>query len=208
MILAAVDIEDPKAFRNLAETAQSPTDGMDVDGYSAINTVISNTAEGLPYISNTNDSTLNPRFSQTVGLVLVRGIDVATKTLHILTPIPPQRIEQIRLQGRQIVLVHGKFDAPTWAYTEDSYERTRQDDTNTDKPLEITNEDTSEDEDEDDVGDDDGEDATMADMPLGQNAGTSTALPWVEVLRGNQKRPVGSRVWRVRRDLGRNTGGD
>ncbi|PON30445.1 protein GRC3 [Trichoderma gamsii] len=208
MILAAVDIEDPKAFRNLADTAQSPTDGMDKDCYSAINSVISNTAEGLPYISNTNDITLDPRFSQTVGLVLVRGIDVATKTLHILTPIPPQRIEQIRLQGRQIVLVHGKFDAPTWAYTEDSYERTRQEDTNADKPLEITNEDTSEDEDEDDVGDDDGEDATMGDMPLGQNAGTSTALPWVEVLRGNQKRPVGSRVWRVRRDLGRNTGGD
>ncbi|KAM0481077.1 hypothetical protein ACHAPX_003970 [Trichoderma viride] len=208
LILAAVDIEDPKAFRNLADTAQSPTDGMDKDGYSAINNVISNTAEGLPYISNTNDITLHPRFSQTVGLVLVRSIDVATKTLHILTPIPPQRIEQIRLQGRQIVLVHGKFDAPTWAYTEDSYERTRQEDTNADKPLEITNDDTSEDEGEDDVGDDDGEDATMASMPLGQNAGTSTALPWVEVLRGNQKRPVGSRVWRVRRDLGRNTGGD
>ncbi|KAM0466335.1 hypothetical protein ACHAPV_001294 [Trichoderma viride] len=208
MVLAAVDIEDPKAFRNLADTAQSPTDGMDKDGYSAVKTVISNTAEGLPYISNTKDITLDPRFSQTVGLVLVRGIDVATKTLHILTPIPPQRIEQIRLQGRQIVLVHGKFDAPTWAYTEDSYERTRQEDTNADKPLEITNEDTSEDEGEDDIGDDDGEDATMADMSLGQNAGTSTTLPWVEVLRGNQKRPVGSRVWRVRRDLGRNTGGD
>ncbi|KAL7919292.1 hypothetical protein ACQKWADRAFT_207427 [Trichoderma austrokoningii] len=197
MMLAAVDIEDPKAFRNLADI-----DG-DGNGYSAINTIISNTAEGLPYMSNNNDITLDPRFSQTIGLVLVRGIDVATKTLHILTPIPPQRIEQIRLQGRQIVLVHGKFDAPTWAYTEDSYERTRQEDTNADKPLEITNEDTSEDEDEDDVGDDDG-DATMP----GQSAGTSTALPWVEVLRGNQKRPVGSRVWRVRRDLGRNTGGD
>ncbi|RCI13272.1 hypothetical protein L249_0119 [Ophiocordyceps polyrhachis-furcata BCC 54312] len=30
-----------------------------------------------------------------------------------------------------------------------------------------------------------------------------TEVPWVEVLRGNQRRPVGSRVWRVRRDLGR-----
>ncbi|KAL9483950.1 hypothetical protein ACSS6W_002739 [Trichoderma asperelloides] len=208
MILAAVDIEDPKAFRNLADTTQSPMDDADKDGYSAINTVISKTAEGLPYISNTNDITLDPRFSQTVGLVLVRGIDIATKTLHILTPISPQRIEQIRLQGRQIVLVHGKFDAPTWAYTEDSYERTRQEDTNADKPLEITSEDTSEDEDDDHVGDDDEEDATMADAPLDQNAGSSTALPWVEVLWGNQKRPVGSRVWRVRRDLGRNTGGD
>ncbi|RDA83953.1 hypothetical protein CP532_6911 [Ophiocordyceps camponoti-leonardi (nom. inval.)] len=35
----------------------------------------------------------------------------------------------------------------------------------------------------------------------------ATEVPWVEVLRGNQRRPVGSRVWRVRRDLGRGAGG-
>ncbi|RDA89496.1 hypothetical protein CP533_6811 [Ophiocordyceps camponoti-saundersi (nom. inval.)] len=34
----------------------------------------------------------------------------------------------------------------------------------------------------------------------------ATEVPWVEVLRGNQRRPVGSRVWRVRRDLGRGAG--
>jgi polynucleotide 5'-hydroxyl-kinase GRC3/NOL9 len=210
MILAAVDVEDPKAFRNIADTTQSPMDDTDKDGYSSIENIISQTTEGLPYISNSNDITLDPRFSRTVGLVLIRGIDTATKTLQILTPIPSQSIEQIRSQGRQIVLVHGKFDAPTWAYTEDSYGRSRQEDTNADKPLEITSEDTSEDEDEEnEVGDDDEEVATAADTPSDQNAGSSTALlPWVETLRGNQKRPVGSRVWRVRRDLGRNAGGD
>ncbi|KAM0257602.1 hypothetical protein ACHAQJ_004302 [Trichoderma viride] len=208
MILAAVDVEDPKAFRNIADTAQLPMEDMDKDGYTAVENIISQTTEGLPYMSNSNDITLDPCFSHTVGLVLIRGIDTATKTLQILTPIPRQTIEQIRSQGRRIVLVHGKFDAPTWAYTEDSYGRSRQEDVNADKPLEITSEDTSEDEDEEDVSDDDDEDATTADASSDQNAGSSTALPWVEVLRGNQKRPVGSRVWRVRRDLGRNAGGD
>ncbi|KAL7797238.1 hypothetical protein V8C37DRAFT_408026 [Trichoderma ceciliae] len=208
MILAAVDIEDPKAFRNLANSALSPMDCTDKDGYSAIESIASQTAEGLPHIPNSNDITLDPRFSRTVGLVLIRGIDTTTKTLQILTPIPPQRIEGIRSQGRQIVLVHGKFDAPTWAYTEDLYERSRQEDANADKPLEIMSQDTSDDEDEEIVGNDEEEATAESDAPSGPSAGSSTALPWVEVLRGNQKRPVGSRVWRVRRDLGRNVGGD
>lgn len=38
----------------------------------------------------------------------------------------------------------------------------------------------------------------------------AVAVPWAEVLRGGEKRAVGSRVWRVRRDLGRSgsAGGD
>ncbi|KAK4031211.1 hypothetical protein C8A01DRAFT_42310, partial [Parachaetomium inaequale] len=29
-------------------------------------------------------------------------------------------------------------------------------------------------------------------------------VPWVEMLHGSQRRAAGSKVWRVRRDLGRN----
>ncbi|KAF3068005.1 Polynucleotide 5'-hydroxyl-kinase GRC3 [Trichoderma lentiforme] len=207
MILAAVDVEDPKAFRNLASTAQLSVDGGGKDGYSAMEDFISRTTEGLPYIPNASDITLDPCFSRTIGLVLIRGIDTTTQTLQLLTPIPLQTIEQIRSQGRQIVLVHGKFDAPTWAYTEDLYGRSQQDDINADKPLEIVNEDPNEDVDEaEDV--DEEEASAESEAPSDPSAGSSTALPWVEVLRGSQKRPVGSRVWRVRRDLGRNIGGD
>lgn len=205
MILAAVDVEDPRAFRNLTSTAQLPVDSADEHGYSAIEGITSRTAEGLPYIPNSNDITLDPCFSRTIGLVLIRGIDTTTQTLQILTPIPLQTIEQIRSQGRQIVLVHGKFDAPNWAYTEDLYERSRQEDASADKPLEIASEDPN-DDDEDEDGEEE-EAAAASDAP-DPSAGSSTALPWVEVLRGSQKRPVGSRVWRVRRDLGRNVGGD
>ncbi|KAL7951507.1 hypothetical protein V8C42DRAFT_9352 [Trichoderma barbatum] len=207
MVLAAVDVEDPKAFRNLASTVQSSVGNADKDGHASIDGFISRTAEGLPYIPNANDITLDPCYSRTIGLVLIRGIDTATQTLQILTPIPPQTMEQIRSQDRKIVLVHGKFDAPTWAYTEDLYERSQQEDANADKPLEISNEDPNEDEGEDeDV--DEVEAAAASDAHSDPSAGSSTTLPWVEVLRGSQKRPVGSRVWRVRRDLGRNIGGD
>ncbi|KAL7820730.1 hypothetical protein V8C26DRAFT_393166 [Trichoderma gracile] len=208
MILAAVDVEDAKAFRNLASTAASP----DENASPAIEGMISRTAEGLPYIPNPNDIALDPRFSRTIGLVLIRGIDTATQTLQVLTPIPLQTIEQIRSQGRQIVLVHGRFDAPTWAYTEDLYQRSQQGDAGADKALQMAGVDPN-DEDEDDedevvVASNEEEAAVETDAPLDASAGSSTALPWVEVLRGSQKRPVGSRVWRVRRDLGRNIGGD
>ncbi|KAK1251669.1 hypothetical protein MKX07_007148 [Trichoderma sp. CBMAI-0711] len=209
MILAAIDVEDSKAFRNLASPATSP----DENGSSAVEGMISRTAEGLPYIPNPNDIALDPRFSRTIGLVLIRGIDTATQTLQVLTPIPLQTIEQIRSQGRQIVLVHGRFDAPTWAYTEDLYHRSQQGDAGADKALQMAgvdpNDEEEDDEDEVVVASNEEEAAVETDAPLlDPSAGSSTALPWVEVLRGSQKRPVGSRVWRVRRDLGRNVGGD
>ncbi|KAL7810064.1 hypothetical protein V8C44DRAFT_124629 [Trichoderma aethiopicum] len=210
MVLAAVDVEGPSAFRNLVNTTASP----DEDEYSAIEGMVSRTAEGLPYIPNPNDIALDPRFSRTIGLVLIRGIDTTTKTLQVLTPIPLQTIEHIRSQGRQIVLVHGRFDAPTWAYTEDLYQRSQQGDTSADRALGIAGEDANdaeEDDEEDEIVVASNEEEAAAeetDAPLDPSAGTSTALPWVEVLRGSQKRPVGSRVWRVRRDLGRNFGGD
>ncbi|KAH6605985.1 hypothetical protein Trco_005138 [Trichoderma cornu-damae] len=203
MVLAAVDVEDPKAFRNLAGTPQPALDDPSEDEYSAIEGTISQTAAGgLPYIPNPNDITLDPRFSRTVGLVLIRGIDTATKTLQILTPIPLRQIEQIASQGRRIVLVHGRFDAPTWAYTEDLHERSRQGDANAGEPHGAAGEDTSDNDDDDEEEEE--EEEEEPDAPSDPSAGSSNALPWVELLRGNEKRPVGSRVWRVRRDLGRN----
>ncbi|KAK5995657.1 Polynucleotide 5'-hydroxyl-kinase GRC3 [Cladobotryum mycophilum] len=206
MIVAAVDIEDPKAFRGLlkGDPPEAAADAMDTSGETGeLINLVSSTPEGLPYIPNPNDVALDPRYSKTIGLVLIRGINTATKCLEVLTPIPPKRIQEIKSQGRHMVLVHGKFDAPTWAYTEDLYERSGQQDESADKQLEGMNDDTSEDEDEDQEIDVDGAGATS---PSGQSAGSNAGPPWVEILKGNEKRPIGSRVWRVRRDLGRSQG--
>ena len=57
----------------------------------------------------------------------------------------------------------------------------------------------------------------MAPRPSGEKTETadhvivaadSGNVPWVETLQGSQGRGVGSRVWRVRRDLGRTEGGE
>lgn len=195
MVLAAVEIENPMAFNNMGHAgtgvvADRPTTDA---GNSSPRPIVSRTPEGLPFIPNTKDIALDPRSSHTIGLVLVRGIDVAAQTLQIITPISQKTIEQAKAANRDIVLVHGKFDTPNWAYTEDLYERSAQDEApDTDGP-EVMDEDTSEDDSE-------------AEPERVDNARDVTAIPWVEVLKGNEKRPVGSRVWRVRRDLGRSAG--
>ncbi|CAH0019134.1 unnamed protein product [Clonostachys rhizophaga] len=179
-VLAAVEIEDAKAFRDLNEEDSSMPR-------------ISRTPEDLPFIANPNDVALDPRHSHTIGLVLIRGIDTATRSIQILTPIPPQTIEQVKARGNQIVFVHGKFDAPGWAYTEDLYLRSGDDDTVMDQTMKVEDQDTSEDD----------SDAEGLDSVSTRDV---TNTPWVETLRGNEKRPVGSKVWRVRRDLGRSAG--
>ncbi|KAH6996866.1 hypothetical protein EDB80DRAFT_135761 [Ilyonectria destructans] len=196
MVLAAVEIEDPKAFGDLelGWSSAPAINTMEVDTNAKMGSkrVLPTTPEGLPFIPNYNDVALDPRYSRTVGLVLIRGIDKTTKTLQLLTPISSDVIKDIKSKDRDIVLVHGKFDAPSWAYTEDLYEQAGHDE-GTDEWLDVTEEDT----------DDDDSTAEPEDV---EKVSDLTAIPWVEVLKGNEKRPVGSRVWRVRRDLGRNAG--
>lgn len=193
-ILAVVEVEDPRAFRNLerAEHPSQSTDAMHVDAVTNNKStpLLSVTPEGLPFIPNFNDATLDPKYSRAIGLVLLRGIDTKTRSLQLLTPISLNQIRDIRSKGRHIVLVYGRFDAPNWAYTEDLYEQDENDE-GVGEGVDIM-EDT--DADESDV------------EPSDEKISDLTAIPWVEVLKSNQRRPTGSKVWRVRRDLGRNTG--
>ncbi|ROT35775.1 GRC3 protein [Sodiomyces alkalinus F11] len=206
-ILAIVEIEDAKAFRDLFHTIQGPppssSDGaMDVDEddeddegkrlalTAALETQLARTPEGIPFIPNPDSRSLDPRYSRSLGLVLLRGIDVASRSLQVLTPVPLSLIEESRSNGHHLVLVHGKFDTPGWAYTEDAYARSFTEGANEEGTVEIAEGDTDSDD--------------SADEPENlEDAGDFTGTPWVEELRGNEKRPVGSRVWRVRRDLGK-----
>lgn len=200
MVLAAVDIEQPQALRGPFLNRLSESESADALGEktAALSSMVPRTAEGLPFIPSTGDNYLDPRFSRTVGLVLIRGIDVESQSLQVVTPIPFKKIESIRAEGRHLVLVHGNFDAPHWAYTEHQYEASGLDDGSLHKKVEIMSVDTSEDG-EEDSGEDESSRRTK-----GIHVEMST--PWVEALRGNAKRPVGSSVWRVRRDLGRSSG--
>ncbi|KAM3449826.1 hypothetical protein MY3296_006603 [Beauveria thailandica] len=213
MVVAVVEIENVEAFRNIidgyASERRQPDASVEIAGSKAqiedstagktttedeLRTVVS--PEGLPMISNANDATLDPRYCQAIGLALVRGINTVSKTLQLISPITESQIQSARSQGHDVILVHGKFDAPTWAYAEDFFyqrgtasfgSQTEQ------RDLDVTYEGT----------DEDGLDAEPDDT---EDVNSVPAVPWLEILQGNQKRPVGSGVWRVRRDLGRNTG--
>ncbi|KAM7204285.1 hypothetical protein V8F20_003698 [Naviculisporaceae sp. PSN 640] len=179
MILALVRIENNAAFRDLLGSPPSYDN-------------VSWTEEGIPIINNPLGRTLDPRYSRALGLVLVRGLDVSRGELQLLTPLPIADLVPRGETETGLVLVAGKFDTPTWAYAEDLYWRTS------------TEEGLGEEEDDDD--DDKAEGGYDAKGPLSQGlkAGPSTqTVPWVELHHGSQKRSVGSRVWRVRRDLGR-----
>lgn len=188
MILAAVEVVDQKAFRELCADGSQPQSGQSSNIPEA-KIPISYSPEQLPIITNPNDISLDPCYSRLIGLVLVRGIDVLSKDLHIITPIASETIGRIKSQGHDIVLVYGKFETPTWAYTEDIYDRSNPSEVSI---MEEASSDVESETSLDQVGDID----------------DTISVPWVEVLRGNEKRPVGSQAWRVRRDLGRHGGGE
>lgn len=215
MIVAVVEIEDAQGFRDIVSSYdglilpeqelanEEFAEAADVSTTSTANEPrVVFSSEGLPMISNTNDATLDPRYCRTIGLALVRGIDTASKKLQLVTPIPLSQIQAAKSQGHDLVLVNGKFDAPTWAYAEEYFFQRTSSATSSDqkgdgKDLGVSYEDASDDE--------MGSSAAAADQGSDE-AKDVPAVPWLEVLQGNQKRPVGSAPWRVRRDLGRGTG--
>ena len=90
--------------------------------------------EALPYLtpapsSNSISHPLDPKYSECLGLALIRGLDTTNRELHLLTPIPSATIRKLQDQfpdqegsstsGSRIVLVRGKFDCPDWAFLED-----------------------------------------------------------------------------------------
>ncbi|KAJ4414799.1 Polynucleotide 5'-hydroxyl-kinase grc3 [Gnomoniopsis sp. IMI 355080] len=149
-IVAIVEMEDSKAFNG-----------------SKYEDLVQQTPSQIPYIRPSEP--LNPQHSRCLGLALIRGVDTEAQILALSTPLSSEQ-----LNGKKIVLVSGKFDPPTWAYTEDHYYCV----------------------------------SKKSDVDVVQRDG-SAEIPWTEKLHGSQKKAVGSKVWRVRRDLGRNnSGGD
>ncbi|RYO90870.1 hypothetical protein DL762_002467 [Monosporascus cannonballus] len=233
-ILAAVEVESDLAFRDLVDQKTGAKGGdddthgadtrMDVDDDNDYddpkptatpsldelqNRLTVPTPEGLPFIGTTHGTThgttLDPRYSRFLGLVLVRGIAVRNKALQLLTPIAAERIDEVSTRGGEVVLVSGRFDPPSWAYTEDLYyRRGRAEDDSGDG---VSKGEGVDDEDEPmEVVEDEGTEGDSASEAEGVGSGLDTddtPTPWIEVLRGNQKRGAGSKAWRVRRDLGR-----
>lgn len=179
-IVAIVEVEHRKAFFSTTQAdpgvklKKEPVKPKAEEPQN-LNSFIRRTPEQIPYIRC--GQALRPQFSRCIGLALVRGIDVQRSLIALVSPISTSD-----LTGKELVLVSGKFDAPTWAYTEDHYHRASQ------------------------QGRDQADDGGLAGEVAEAQEGLIGEIPWVESLHGGQKRVVGSKAWRVRRDLGRGGG--
>ncbi|SMY29142.1 unnamed protein product [Zymoseptoria tritici ST99CH_1A5] len=83
------------------------------------------TQEGdLPYTPESSagaSQALDSQQSHCIGTAVIRGIDHASKSLHLIAQLSDKDIAELEEEGRQVVLVRGRFDAPEWAYLEDIY---------------------------------------------------------------------------------------
>ncbi|KAH0537332.1 hypothetical protein FGG08_005848 [Glutinoglossum americanum] len=68
----------------------------------------------LPYIPTPNGAPLDPAKTFCAGLALIRGIDTANQSVHLVTPI---NVSSLPL-GKPIVLARGRTELPVWAYIE------------------------------------------------------------------------------------------
>ncbi|OLL22814.1 Polynucleotide 5'-hydroxyl-kinase grc3 [Neolecta irregularis DAH-3] len=75
------------------------------------------TPEGLPYL-NLHGQYLDPKNSQCIGYAIVRGINVKTKELELLSPIDPALLETE--DDSKLILLRGKLELPVWAFLEGS----------------------------------------------------------------------------------------
>lgn len=77
--------------------------------------------EDLPYlfVGAGSCTPLDPRASHSLGLALVRSVDVSSRHLELVTPIAGAQIRQALEHGSGIVLVRGQLDNPNWAISEE-----------------------------------------------------------------------------------------
>jgi polynucleotide 5'-hydroxyl-kinase GRC3/NOL9 len=162
------------------------------------------TRTSIPLIPNPLGQTLSPNNSHCLGLVLVRGIDTARHELQLLTPLSADVLTSLRggrKEEEELVLVAGRFDTPSWAYCEGLYSGGG---VGSGVGTGCGGEEGGGDSDGERESESDEEGESEGEGKGAEDGGRVVEVPWVEMLHGSQKRAVGSKVWRVRRDLGRN----
>ena len=83
---------------------------------------VKRTAEDLPFLTlGLGSLTLDPRESYSLGLAMVRKIDVDRGQIELVTPIMGSKIAEAIRQGHGIILVRGQLDNPNWAISEEYY---------------------------------------------------------------------------------------
>lgn len=135
-IVAVVAVESSNAIMGAStytpsgdETTEFDTD-VDMDAgeqrprapsSSMADSVIRTPNESLPYlfVGSGSCTPLDPKASNSLGLALVRSVNVASHKLEISTPISSSRLRDAIEQGYQLIIVRGQLDSPNWAVSEE-----------------------------------------------------------------------------------------
>ena len=141
-IAGVVAVESPNAIMGEANSSgavqeeQEDAESSDIDmdtstantttttPSSSMESYITRTAdEDLPYlfVGSGTCTPLDPKASHSLGLALVRSINVHTRKLELVTPIPGRQIRTAIEKGHGIILVRGPLDNPNWAISEEYY---------------------------------------------------------------------------------------
>ena len=132
-IMGQTNVPWPSADR--MQESESPEDEMEINGdvpdvnmldpspQSLETSIVRTAAEDLPYLfaGAGSSNPLDPKASNTLGLALVRSINIPSRKLELVTPIPTSKIQNAVEQGHGIVLVRGQLDNPNWAISEEYY---------------------------------------------------------------------------------------
>jgi len=180
--VAIVAVASDSAFLPTAKPAYLSTPKPSNKAFKLSDKLV-HTPESLPLLPPQSQSgapsPLNPRFSETIAQALVRGIDVSSKELILLSPVSGAVIQRHIARGDKIVLVRGKFDFPDWALLEDIHYSNA-----------AKRRGEFEDVEEEESDDDEDEEEAMV------QAKTTTERPYVGVR--NPDAGIGGSVWRLR----------
>jgi len=109
------NLADARSIQGLDPVEDYPTNHLEHPS------IARNTSD-IPYISagatKRFSSPLDPTGSYSLGQAIIRGIDPKNKCFHLLTPVPSATLTDLHRQRKQIVLVRGRLDMPTWANRE------------------------------------------------------------------------------------------
>lgn len=173
---------EPHAPRRERGTRRSKNTNTRQANRNVNHPLVSRTPEGLPYLTSRTGTNhpLDPFKSHSIGQALIRGINTSTQTIHLLTPIPSSTFQSLQERNTKIVLVRGKLDIPTWAYSEKYFaamahrRRGRK-------------------------GGVQGE--CESKFGADEMRAWAQGTPWAQVVDGKDPRGRGAKVWRVRRNL-------
>jgi polynucleotide 5'-hydroxyl-kinase GRC3/NOL9 len=120
-VVAVVVIEDDDAFPTTDGDQKATGTTSNEKGKQRprdLTTIDYDPATKLPYIHTPNGAPLDPTKTSCAGLALIRGIDTASQTLHLITPINPSSLPP----DKNIVLVRGRTELSVMAYVEGGME--------------------------------------------------------------------------------------